>query len=259
MLLDGRRLIHDACAAGVRIQTALLSAQALDEGDGPLWQLAQTLREAGVQTLLATRPVLAAASPVRTPSGAIALAVPSLRTWEEVMSHDGTGLIVAAIGVQDPGNIGAIVRSADAAGARGVIAVGSSADPYGWRALRGSMGSTFRVPVAVVDTLEPVVRAARDRHDVIVATVPRGGQSLYDADLRASRLLLVGPEGSGLEREMTASTDLRVSIPMRPGVDSLNVAVATALVVYEARRQRLPQTEGHAQSDKPAPASAIGP
>ena len=114
----------------------------------------------------------------------------------------------------------------------------TSADPFGWRALRGAMGSTFRVPVAVIDSVDAMMAAAREEGARILAAVPRGGVSLYDADLDGPRLLLVGPEGAGLDARLEDTADVRVSIPMRPPVDSLNVSVAVALMIYEARRQR---------------------
>ena len=237
LLLDGCHLIEDAHAAGLPIETVLLSALALDTGDERICKLATTLAAAGIRTLAATASVFAAVSPVRTPSGAVAIALPPPRAWEQVVDRVREGLIVAAIGVQDPGNIGAIIRSADAGSARGVIVVGASADPFGWRALRGAMGSTFRIPVATADSLEPVISAARRHGAAVVAAVPRDGQPLYDTNLEGARLLLVGPEGSGLKHDATMAADLRISIPMRPPVESLNVAVATALIVYEAHRQ----------------------
>ena len=247
LLLDGCHLIEDACAAGLPLETVLLSAHALQSGDERICQLAETLDAAGVQTLAATQSVLTVVSPVRTPSGAVAIARPLPQAWEQVVDHIHEGLVVTAVGVQDPGNLGAIIRSADAGSACGVVVVGTSADPFGWRALRGAMGSTFRLPVATADTLESVIAAARGLCASVVAAVPRGGHPLYEVSLEGPQLLLVGPEGSGLAHDATTSADVRISIPMRRPVESLNVAVATALIVYEAGRQsRLKPERTHA-------------
>jgi TrmH family RNA methyltransferase len=180
---------------------------------------------------------MAALSPVRTPPGVVAIAehapIPLERAFERPPQ-----LAVIVIDVQDPGNVGAIIRAAEAGGASGLVACGSSADPFGWKALRGAMGSAFRLPVARHQDPAAVLETARAKGLRLVATVPRAKRSLYGTDLAGPAALLVGSEGAGLSQEVAARTDLSVSIPMRPPVESLNVAVTTALVVYEAARQR---------------------
>ena len=151
---------------------------------------------------------------------------------------NGRGLTLAPVGVQDPGNVGAIIRAADAGAASGVVVTAGSADPFGWRALRGAMGSSFRLPVADIDHVHAAVEAARERGIGVVAAVPRGGSSLYTLDLTKPLLVLLGSEGSGLDDDVVSLADARMTIPMRPPVQSLNTAVAAALIVYEARRQR---------------------
>jgi TrmH family RNA methyltransferase len=140
--------------------------------------------------------------------------------------------------VQDPGNVGAIVRVADACGATGIVAGHGTADPMGWKALRGSMGSVFRVPVAVRQPLPAAVRAARDLGLAVFAAVPRDGTSLPDCDLRRPLAVLLGGEGAGLSEDLVALAATRLTIPMRRPVESLNVATAAALIAYEAQRQR---------------------
>ena len=238
ILLDGARLIEDAHAANVPIGLAMFSATALDEPGHPLDVLAQALQRAGVETVAAADAVLRAASPVRSSSGVVALAPHRPASMREIGGALRTGLVVAAVRVQDPGNVGAIIRAADAGGASGVVVTRDSADPYGWRALRGAMGSTFRLPVATCDDADGLIQRARACGAAVVAAVPRGGDSLETADLAHPTLALVGTEGGGLDRALDESADMRISIPMRRRVDSLNVAVATALIVYEARRQR---------------------
>ncbi len=238
MLLDGVRLIEDARNAHVPIELAMFSAPALDEPSSRLDALAQTLQRAGVETVAVPDSVLRAASPVRSSSGVVALATYRPTPMQKIGRALRSGLVMAAVHVQDPGNVGAIIRAADAGGAMGVVVTSDSADPHGWRALRGAMGSTFRVPVASCDDVPELVHQARDCGAAVVAAVPRGGVSLESADLARPTLVLIGTEGGGLDRALDEGADLRVSIPMRRRVDSLNVAVAAALIVYEARRQR---------------------
>jgi RNA methyltransferase, TrmH family len=147
-------------------------------------------------------------------------------------------VVVIAVGVQDPGNLGAIVRVAEAAGASGVIAAGACADPFGWKALRGSMGSSLRLPVAVTADAGEAIGAARRAGYRLVATVPRGGQGLFEVSLSGPIAFLVGGEGPGLPAAVIESADDRITIPMEGAVESLNSAVAAALLVYEAYRQR---------------------
>jgi len=244
LLLDGLRLIVDAQATKTPIEVALFSATELRGGERRLSELADTLSASGVEVFAASDAVIAATSPVRTPSGVVALATHRPHPLARIISEAGSGLVVAAVGVQDAGNVGAVIRAADAGGARAVVVAGGSADPFGWRALRGAMGSSFRLPVAIVDDLAALIIAARQRGTQVVATVPRGGTGLYEADLTGPRLVLIGQEGAGLERDLDAAADLRVSVPMRRRVDSLNVSVAAALIIYEARRQTLRRRRG---------------
>jgi TrmH family RNA methyltransferase len=141
------------------------------------------------------------------------------------------------VDVQDPGNLGAIVRVAEAAGATAVLAAGASADPFGWKALRGSMGSAFRLPLARRITLEAALDRARAGRCQIVASV-LSGTPLHAVDLSGPTCLFVGSEGRGLPAAVTSAADVRLAIPMERPVESLNVAVAAAVILYEARRQR---------------------
>ena len=140
--------------------------------------------------------------------------------------------------VQDPGNVGAIIRAAEACGATGVVAGEGTADPFGWKALRGAMGSTFRLPVASGQTLADAVGSARAAGLRVFATAARDGTPLAACDLRGPSAILFGGEGAGLPQDLLDASDERLTIPMRPPVESLNVAIAAALVLYEAARQR---------------------
>ena len=111
--------------------------------------------------------------------------------------YGGTPLVLIALDVQDPGNVGAIVRVAEAGGASGVVCAGACADPFGWKALRGSMGSALRLPILVHRDSREAIDEARRHGCRIVATAPRGGRPLFDADLRGPIAVLIGGEGSG--------------------------------------------------------------
>jgi TrmH family RNA methyltransferase len=233
MLLDGEHLVAEAASASIAIRHVLVSSEAAER---PAHRgLLERLDRAGVEVAIATAPVIAAASPVRSPSPIVALAE---RPAPADVFRAAPPLVVIAVDVQDPGNLGAIVRVAEAAGASGVIAAGRSADPFGWKALRGSMGSALRLPVAVCPTIEAATAAAQSHRCRIVATVPRDGRPLFDADLTGAVAVLIGGEGPGLATATVTAADERITVPMRSPVESLNAAVTAALVAYEALRQR---------------------
>jgi len=235
VLLDGVHLVNDAVAAGVAIEHAAVDVNASERDE--VARLLVSLRARGVDTVTATAPVMGALSPVRSSSAIVAIARRPSRTIAELFA--GPALFVVVVcDVQDPGNLGAIVRVAEAGGASGVIATGATADPFGWKALRGSMGSALRLPVHRMPDIATVVADARQHRCRIVATVPRGGVSLFEVDLRQPTAVLIGGEGPGLPDAVVDAADARVTIPMQPPVESLNAAVSAALVVYEARRQR---------------------
>jgi RNA methyltransferase, TrmH family len=236
MLLDGVHLVTDALDAGIAIDDAVVLQDAL--GDAIIAPLVTRLHEAGAELRSASGTVMAALSPVRSPSRVVARARRG-STTPRTLFEVATPIVVAAVDVQDPGNLGAIVRVAEAGGATGVASVGRSADPFGWKALRGSMGSALRLPVATLADPLTLVTEARRRGCRVVASQPRGGRSLDDADLSGPIVLLVGGEGAGLPPALVDAADVRVSIPMAPAVESLNTAVCAALLVYESRRQRL--------------------
>ena len=228
VLLDGEHLLSEALRASVHIDTVLT--------DDAHRSSAGRAQSAGATVYDATAAVIEAASPVRTPSGIVALA-----RWRpsplERLLRGTDGFIVALCGVQDPGNVGSVIRSADALGASGVLALDGTANPSGWKALRGAMGSTFRIPVAVA-SLSDALAAAGAAAWQILATVAQTGRAADTVDLRKPTLLLLGSEGSGLDPDIVRRATTRVTIPMRDGVNSLNVAATAALLLYEARRQR---------------------
>ena len=240
LLLDGRRLIADAQRAGLSLETVLVAAAALRRGEPALDALVAHCEEQRIDVVAGSDPVLAAASPLRSPSTAVALARHCPPSVADVLAGAAHGCLIAPVGVQDPGNLGAIVRAADAAGAGGVLVTGTSADPFGWKALRGAMGSTFRLPVADAGAGESsdLPERARQAGCTVLAAAPRGGQSMYDLDLTQPLLLLIGGEGAGIGSTIHRAADAVVSIPMAGGVESLNAAVAAAVIAYEARRQR---------------------
>jgi TrmH family RNA methyltransferase len=235
VLLDGPHLIADALAAGVEISAIAVGPRRL--GEPATQALLATLQAGGCEIFTASESVLDAASPVRSPSGMVALGRFVVAGPERVFAA-GADLVLGGVGFQDPGNVGAIIRAADAAGASGMVVSSGAADPLGWKALRGSAGSAFRLPLATGLTAAEACALARACGLRVVATCPAAGQDLHEIDLSAPLFLLLGGEGPGLSNELIAAADSRLRIPLRAPVESLNVAVAAGIILFEARRQR---------------------
>lgn len=238
VLLDGVHLVRDAHAAGVTFELVAVEGSRLDreceEGD-----LARTLASRGVEVVSGTSAVIAAMSPVTTPAGIVAIARREPLSAATVFALPNA-FVVVAVDVQDPGNLGGLIRTAEAGGATGVLVCGASANPFSWKSLRGSMGSALRLPIAHGLRVTDVLQDARTAGARAVATVPRNGCGPDDVEWTGRVALFLGGEGAGLSEAVVAGCDERVTIPMTAGVESLNVAVAAGILIYAARRRRAP-------------------
>ncbi|HUQ86906.1 MAG TPA: RNA methyltransferase [Vicinamibacterales bacterium] len=233
MLLDGWHLLGEAADARVEVEKIAICGPPTSKEK----TVVDRLQRHGALVVDVSGAVLNALSPVNSPTGVVASArIPSI-TSAAVMKP-APALVLAAAGLQDPGNTGAIIRSSAAAGATGVVLDEQSADPWGWKALRASMGTAFRLPVVRSRALTALIADWKSSGVRIISTGPKGGQSMYDVDFTRPTAVLVGGEGAGLPKEIAALADANVSIPMHAGVESLNAAVAAAVLLYEAQRQR---------------------
>ena len=233
LLLDGWHLLAEALSSGLRIDWVAVDVSRVP--DDPA--LLERARASGASIADVSAAVMDAMSPVRSASGVVTVC-PRPATDPGALLDPAPALVLAAFRVQDPGNVGAIVRSADAAGATGVLLDRQTADPWAWKALRASMGSTFRLPVYRDDAALDRVRAWQRQGLRVIAADPREGVAMYDLPLTDPLVLVLGAEGAGVPHDVLAVADARVRIPMRARVESLNVSVAAALLAYEAARQR---------------------
>lgn len=243
LLLDGTHLVAEALLAHLALEVVAVESGPVN---GEIAALARRAEEAGARVLEVSSSVLEAMSPVRHPSGIVGIARRRKTTLEDALGDDAQ-MVLMLEQVQDPGNVGAIIRAADACSATGIVVGPGSADPYGWKALRGSMGSAFRIPVAAHQALSGAIDHARRNGLQILAAVPRGGTSLPSCDLRRPIAIVLGGEGAGVSAELLELVDEQLTIPMRATVDSLNVATAAALIAYEAQRQRSANNEAQRQ------------
>ena len=214
MLVEGPHLVAEARAAGLQPLAVVASESGLQ--DPAIGRLATVVVSDSLFRLIAD---------ADTPQGVAAeIAIPAARKI-------AAGSVIFLDGVQDPGNVGAIVRSAAAFGIAEVVLGQGSADPWSPRALRAGMGGHFRVSLRSVADLADEVAGFSGR---VVCASPRDGQPLRAADLSGRLGWLFGGEGQGVSEALAREADLLLSIPMRAGVESLNVAAAAAVCLYEA-------------------------
>ncbi|HSD26587.1 MAG TPA: RNA methyltransferase [Vicinamibacteria bacterium] len=233
-LLEGPRLVLEALEAGLAVVEAAASERAESSPAGPAALAA--LRQSGVPVRAMSAELVASLSETETSQGVLALA--RRPSFPEEGMFEGTPLVLVADGVQDPGNLGGLLRTAEAAGASGAILALGCADAFSWKALRGSMGSAFRVPHLRGVSIEQALDALDARRIPVLATAPDGERRYDEVDLRGPVAVVVGAEGAGLAAAVLERATARLRIPLSGAVESLNVGVAAALVLFEAARQR---------------------
>jgi TrmH family RNA methyltransferase len=236
LLLDGAHLVREAQAASLAFESVVVAHSHLDR-ETEEGALAQSLQRAGVDVASAGDQVFAAVSPVRTPSGIVAIAHRHATTMQAILTRARL-FVMVVVDVQDPGNLGALIRVSEAGGVTGMIVAGDSANPFSWKAVRGSMGSALRLPIARGPSIDAVMQQIQKSRAKVVAAVPREGHDPDAVDWSGRVALLLGGEGRGLTARVLDAADERVTVPMEPPVESLNVATSAAIMVYAARRGR---------------------
>jgi TrmH family RNA methyltransferase len=233
-LLEGIRLVEEALAAGIEIVEAALSPRLERSERGRA--LAQALRMRGAAARLVSDDVLESISDVETSQGVLVAARRAAFSEEDALA--GIPLLVVAVAVQNPGNLGALLRASEAAGATGAYLTEGCADPFSSKALRGSMGSAFRLPCFRANDVVALIRRIRSMGIETFAAVTVAGRPYDSVDLTRPAAFIFGNEGGGLTPEILTDIDERLFIPMSPEVESLNVAVAAGVMLFEAARQR---------------------
>lgn len=236
VLLEGPKLVEEAIAAGVRVVEAAFSQRAADAG--PSRGLLRELIDRGARVRLFSDTLLGSLAEVETTQGIVALAEPA--AFDEADVFAGTPLVLGCCEIQNPGNLGALLRSAEGAGATGAVLSAGCADPHSWKALRGSMGSAFRLPLVRGIPMQGMLGFLKQRGVRVIAADVKAARRYDEVDWRAPLALLLGSEGAGLADAVLRAADERVGIPLRRPVDSLNVGVAAGVLLFEAARQRRP-------------------
>jgi RNA methyltransferase, TrmH family len=230
--IEGDHLLEEARRSGMIFKTVFVSERRDVPGIVPR----------GVEVLRLTDEVFGSVVETQSPQGVAALLVPPVFELDDVLRGPSAAdsLILVAVGLQDPGNLGTLVRSAEAFGATGVLTAPGTVSAWNQKALRASVGSVFRVPVVGVGAVE--VEGLKKRGIRLIAAVGAEGDGVIvaaETDFTAGCAVLIGNEGAGLAAEWLEMSDARVTIPCPGPVESLNAAVAGSLLLYEASRQRV--------------------
>ena len=229
-LLEGTHLLETACGVNCSLDTACYTAE-WRERYPQLWQ---EVAGRAKRLEMVTPAVLEAIATTVHPDGIVATANRERPTPQ----LDGLRLGLLLESLQDPGNLGTILRTAVATGVEGVWLSEDSVDPDSPKVLRASAGAWLHLAIATCPNLSETLRAAQVRGIQVIATSPQARESYWDLDWTAPTLILLGNEGAGLSPELRLLADQQVSIPVDDKVESLNVAIAAALLLYEAQRQR---------------------
>lgn len=232
--LEGVRLVSEAIRSGLEIE-AILASDSAERHLGPL----QAELDRPTLILRTTDKLFDSVAATETPQGIAALLRPREFSLESLVAVPDP-LIIVLVGVQDPGNVGTILRSAEALGASGTIATRGSAHPYSPKSLRASAGSALRLPILSELATPIALTQLRVSGLKAFAAAPRDSAARRpdEIDLRGPAAILIGNEGAGLSPEVERSADARIRIQVAEPVDSLNAAIAASLILYEAARQR---------------------
>jgi RNA methyltransferase, TrmH family len=230
--IEGPNLVAEALRAGLRIPVVFAAQDSERLLDG--------LRlPGGTEILLLSRDLLERSLTTETPQPVAALVEMPDWIWRDVLEPENgrPPLIMVLAGLQDPGNLGTIVRSAEAFGAAGIVSLPGTVSAWNPKAVRASAGSVFRVPLLSASQDECFTRL-REAGVTILATMARASQQANCVDLAGPVGLLIGNEGNGLSKDLAAQADSSITIPCPGAVESLNAAIAASILLYEASRQR---------------------
>jgi RNA methyltransferase, TrmH family len=232
LAIEGVRMIEEAIRSGLRFQAVFFSEAGSAHATRLLPQIGSQ-----VEILLLPEEVFAGAVSTESPQGVAALVKLRPHKFEDLMEAGADALLVGIAGIQDPGNLGTIIRSAEAFGARAVLLGEKTVSHFNPKAVRGSAGSLLRQPLLRVKLGESIT-ALKQQGMKVLATSSHKGKPLHEADFTGAAMIVVGNEGAGVPQEILSMADELVTIPHAPRVESLNAGIAASILLYEAARQR---------------------
>jgi TrmH family RNA methyltransferase len=237
IFIEGVRLAEEAVRAGLKCETALYVGRLAHDERGA--KLLDALRAANARVVEVSESVFASIADTKSPQGVALLAErPRADRNAFEAQQQGVPLLVIMHRINNPANAGAMLRVAEAAGASGVVATAGSTDLFAPKALRGAMGSAFRLPLWLDVEFADALAWCKTHKISTVAADVRAADKHTEIDWIKPSAIIMGAEAHGLNDEEMAAAERRMHIPMRPPVESLNVATALAVVLYEAARQR---------------------
>jgi TrmH family RNA methyltransferase len=234
--IEGLRIVEEAIRSGLRFSAVFFKESAQNMAERLLPQIGSQ-----VGTLLLTDSLFDGAVPSETPQGVAALVRLREFSLDDILERLQIGPVIVLAGLQDPGNLGTILRSAEAFGSAGVVLGEGTVSPFNSKVIRASAGSIFRLPVVLAKAaggMEKISEKLRAHGVRLIATSSHKGTPLDQAPLTGPSAVFIGSEGSGLTRNLMAQVDELVAIPHTNQVESLNAGVAGSIVLYEAARQR---------------------
>jgi RNA methyltransferase, TrmH family len=237
--IDGLRIVEEAIRSGLRFRAILFRQSAENLAERLLPQIG-----ANVETVQLPDKLFDSIVPSEAPQGVAALVRLKEFSVEDLVERLQVGPVIVIVGLQDPGNFGTILRSAEAFGSAGVVLGEGTVSPFNSKAIRAAAGSMFRLPVVVAKQsggMEEISGKLRKSSVRLIATSSHKGTPLDEARLTGAAAVFIGSEGSGLPRTLMAQVDELVAIPHTDQVESLNAGVAGSIVLYEAARQRRQQ------------------
>ena len=235
-LVEGIRFVEEALDSGWPVEMLIYTGKSVENLRAK--NLLTTAAARNALLLEVAEDVFGKLADTTTPQGIIAVAAQRGYSLADLEPINYPALLVLVDGVQDPGNLGAIVRSADAAGAGGVVLLKGTADLYNPKTLRATMGSIFHLPIIQGAEADDIISYLNRRGIKTVAGVPRAKEVLFAVDLQVPCALAVGGEAAGLSAEMLEHVDELARIPMPGRAESLNVAISVSIMLYETLRQR---------------------
>lgn len=237
IFVEGLRLCEEGLKSGLEIEALIYSERIAKKGKAE--RLIAEIEEVATKSASVSEKLLESISYTKTPQGIVVLASRPVTTEEEFKARQpANALLVIMHGINNPVNVGAILRTAEAAGVTGAIVTGNTADPFSPKSLRGAMGSAFRLPIWRTANYEQIVEWCRRQSIQTVCADAEAAQAYTEIDFRSASALIVGPESIGLSAREIEAADVAARIPMKGSTESLNVAVAAGVFLYEASRQR---------------------
>ena len=234
--IEGVRMVEEAIRSGLHFRAVLFRESAQNLAERLLPQIGSY-----VETLLLPDKVFDGAASTETPQGVSALVKLKEFSPDDVLERLQLGPVVVIVGLQDPGNLGTILRSAEAFGSAGVVLGEGTVSAFNAKVIRASAGSIFRLPMVMAKTagrFEEILQKVREAGVRLIATSSHKGTPLNQATLTGPSAIFIGSEGSGLPHALMAQVDELLAIPHASQVESLNAGVAGSIVLYEAARQR---------------------